>query len=543
MRICFKDVISVEGADAPSFIYAENGAAMDWIQQPFQGFCLDSRKVKAGQIFIALKSLSHASASRAFAEKALAAGAHYVISEIDLGLEQSCCCPDVRQRMGLWQRQYLSLATAQAALPVLAVTGTNGKTTISRLVAELLMLQGQACAVMGTTGNGILPELTASSHTTLDALHLQQALFDYAQQGAKFAAIEASSHGLEQGRLNGCQIEIAGYSNLSRDHLDYHGSLAAYAEAKAQLFLFATLKVAIINRDDDYAHVMLDAASRNPAHPKILTYSTSQTADYQVFGIEYGLEGVRFHLNTPQAEYTVNSPLLGHFNIENLVASLIMVEQAGLDLASSIDLVPKLQGAPGRMQVIRDQGRLFVVDYAHTPDALDQVLKTLKRHVDHRLWAVFGCGGDRDRGKRPLMTQAALAVADQLVLTSDNPRTEDPLQIFADMKQGLDIDIQNKVGKDLSLDNPNSLQQGQEHGLKQSLEQYLEQHLEIHDRREAIQYVVRHAQAGDIVVIAGKGHENYQEIDGVRHWFDDVVEVEAAIQAGNHQSDLAYSAE
>lgn len=547
MRICFNDVISVEGAAAPSFLNTVDGTATDWIKQPFQGFCLDSRKVKADQIFIALESLSNANASQVFAEKALAAGALYVISEIELGLERSCCCPDVRQRMGFWQRQFLSLQTAQAALPVLAVTGTNGKTTISRLVAELLMLQGQACAVMGTTGNGILPELTASSHTTLDALNLQQALFDYAQQGAKFAAIEASSHGLEQGRLNGCQIEIAGYSNLSRDHLDYHGSLDAYAEAKARLFLFPSLKVAIINRDDDYAHIMLDAASRNPAHPKILTYSTTQAADYQVFAIEYGLEGVSFHLKTPQAEYTVNSPLLGHFNVENLVASLIMVEQAGLDLASCIDLVPQLQGAPGRMQVIRDQGRLFVVDYAHTPDALDQVLKTLKRHVDHRLWAVFGCGGDRDRGKRPLMTQAALAVADQVVLTSDNPRTEDPLQIFSDMKQGLDIDIQKKIGKESALAEQQSLDQGldQDHAqsLEQSLEQYLEQHLEIHDRREAIQYVVRHAQAGDIVVIAGKGHENYQEIDGVRHWFDDVVEVEAAIQAGNHRPHAAYPAE
>lgn len=469
-----------------------------WMNDAFKGFCLDSRQVQVGQIFIALNSYAQTDRAGQFAQDALAKGALGVISETALDLAESWTCPEVRQLMGTWQQQYLSKHDSIAAARILAVTGTNGKTTISRLVAELLTLSGQACAVMGTTGNGILPELEASSHTTLDAIHLQNSLHQYAKQGAQFAAIEASSHGLEQGRLAGCAIEIAAYSNLSRDHLDYHGTFEAYAAAKAQLFAFRSLKVAVINADDTHAGVMLDAISHNPAPVKVLTYSTGQSADYQVFAIQYSLDGVRFHLKTRDAEYQVHSPLLGHFNIENLVASLIMVEQAGYDLAELIALVPKLQGAPGRMQVIRDAERLFVVDYAHTPDALTQVLHTLKRHVNHRLWAVFGCGGDRDRGKRPLMSQAALAVADQLILTSDNPRTEDPTQIFADMKQGINFS---------------------EHDVE-----------EIHDRRAAIKYAVKHAQAGDIVVIAGKGHENYQEIDGVRHWFDDVVEVRAALE-------------
>ena len=310
--------------------------------------------------------------------------------------------------------------------------------------------------------------------------------------------------------MNGCDIEIAGYSNLSRDHLDYHGTLQAYAEAKSGLFRFESLKVAVINIDDEHAQIMLDAAQTNPAQPKILTYSTKQKADYQVQDIQYSISGATFKLKTASAEYMVNSPLLGHFNIENLVASLIMVEQAGFDLNSLIASVPQLKGAPGRMQVLRDGERLFVVDYAHTPDALTQVLVTLKRHVSQNLWAVFGCGGDRDRGKRPLMTQAALEGSDIAVLTSDNPRTEDPAQIFADMKN--DIDFSGKI------------------------------YHEIHDRREAIKFAVKHAQAGDIVVIAGKGHENYQEIDGVRHWFDDVVEVQAAIDAQHCNTDSAYSA-
>ena len=442
---------------------------------------------------------------------ALDKGALAISSETDLGLESALVCTDVRHLMGTWQKQYLQATNPINAARILAVTGTNGKTTISRLVAELLMLQGKKCAVMGTTGNGILPNLESSSHTTLDALHLQNLLHDFAQQGAEFVSLEASSHGLEQGRLNGCDIEIAAYSNLSRDHLDYHGTLEAYAEAKSRLFKFPTLKVAVINIDDAHANIMLDAASSNQAHPKVLTYSTSKAADYQVFGIQYSLNGATFHLKTEQGEFTVQSPLLGHFNIENLVASLIVAEQAGFDLRQLIAVVPQLQGAPGRMQVIRDEDRLFVVDYAHTPDALTQVLKTLKRHVEHQLWAVFGCGGDRDRGKRPLMTKAALEQANPIVITSDNPRTEDPQQIFADMKRDVNFS---------------------QHDVH-----------EIHDRREAIKYAVKNAQSGDIVVIAGKGHENYQEIDGVRHWFDDVVEVQSAIDAQHHKPNSAYPAQ
>jgi len=491
-------------------LYAVQDSA-EWMRQSFQGFELDSRKVKLGQIFIALTSLSQPEKTVEYAKKALSLGALAVISEQDLGISPALVVTNVRHLMGEWQKRYLQATQPVQAARILAVTGTNGKTTISRLVAELLMLQGKPCAVMGTTGNGILPNLEASSHTTLDALQLQNALHGYAQAGAEFASIEASSHGLEQGRLNGCDIEIAAYSNLSRDHLDYHGTLEAYAEAKSRLFKFESLKVAIINLDDAHAQVMIEAAQANLAQPKILTYSLSQAADYQVQDIQYRISGAEFKLITAQGTFTVHSPLLGHFNIENLVASLVVAEQAGLDLANLIETVPNLKGAPGRMQVLRDGERLFVVDYAHTPDALTQVLVTLKRHVNNKLWAVFGCGGDRDRGKRPLMTQAALNGSDIAILTSDNPRTENPEQIFADMKQGIDF-----AGKTYQ---------------------------EIHDRREAIKFVVKHAQAGDIVVIAGKGHENYQEIDGVRHWFDDVVEVQAAIDAQHCNSDSAYPAQ
>ncbi|MDR2063052.1 MAG: UDP-N-acetylmuramoyl-L-alanyl-D-glutamate--2,6-diaminopimelate ligase, partial [Acinetobacter sp.] len=295
-----------------------------WSTQPFQGFSLDSRKIEKGQIFIALSSYSQPEKTRQFAQNALDAGALAIISETALGFANEWVCPEVRYHMGEWQKQYLQAVDPVASLRGIAVTGTNGKTTISRLIAELISSQGQGCAVMGTTGNGILPNLTPSTHTTLDALQLQHALHDYAKQGARFVALEASSHGLEQGRLNGCELEIAVYSNLSRDHLDYHGSLEAYAEAKALLFKFTTLKAVVINLDDAHAQIMLDAAKANPSQPQILTYSLTQTsADYHIADLQYRLSGASFTLISPTGAYAVHSPLLGHFNVENLLASLI----------------------------------------------------------------------------------------------------------------------------------------------------------------------------------------------------------------------------
>lgn len=501
MTVCFHDLSDL----------AQNFA---WSQQPFAGFCLDTRQLQPGQIFIALSSYSQPEKVLEFAQMALKNGALAVISEQALALPQVLHCPDVRQRLGVWQQQYLSLSRQQTALPVIAVTGTNGKTTISRLVAELISLNGLRCAVMGTTGNGILPDLKPSTHTTLDAVQLQLALYDYVAQGAALAVLEASSHGLDQGRLNGCDIQIAIFSNLSRDHLDYHGSFDAYAAAKARLFAMPSLKLVMINAADPYAEIMLQAARENPTQPQILTYSAqaSVPAHCTVEDIRYTLSGSCFTLHHPHGTTQVNSPFLGQFNIENVLASIMAAHAYGIGLAQVVAKVPLLQGAPGRMQVIQDAERLFVVDYAHTPDALEQVLRTLKHHVQGQLWVVFGCGGDRDRGKRPLMTAVARSLAQQVLLTLDNPRSENPTQIFADM-MAVPTEIRDHYNAAaLTAQNQAQLQQ-------------------IHDRRAAIAYAVEHAQAGDIVLVAGKGHENYQEIQGVRHHFDDVVELRLAIEA------------
>lgn len=486
MSICFHDILMTDRQDP-------------WLTSNFKGFCLDSRDVKSQQIFIALGSYSQPEKTVGFAKAALEKGALAIISEQPLLGVDSLVVADVRQKMGTWQKQYLQACSEQNMPKVIAVTGTNGKTTISRLVAELLMFSDQRCAVMGTTGNGILPHLTASTHTTVDALKLQSMLLDYAQLGAHWVSLEASSHGLDQGRLVGCEIEVAVYSNLSHDHLDYHHTLADYAAAKAKLFAFESLKVAVINVDDSYANVMLQAAKKNPAQPKVFTYSCHDVnADFYVSNIVFALDGVHFDLRTAQGTFNLTSPLLGQFNIDNLVASLAAVSAIGVDLDLVCNRLHQLIGAPGRMQVIRAQDRTFIVDYAHTPDALQQALKSIKKHVNGRLWVVFGCGGDRDRVKRAMMTRSALECADVSILTSDNPRTEAVQRIFSDMIQG--IDFQGK------------------------------QAYQIENRRDAIDYAVQQAKAGDIVLIAGKGHENYQDIAGIKHYFDDVIEVKNALE-------------
>lgn len=474
---------------------------------------LDSRQVQAGDVFFALKGAAQASRMAEFVQSALDKGALAVFSECALdgfAGQPVVVVDDLRQWIGLLTQRFLQAQHAVTLATVAAVTGTNGKTTIARLLAELLSLSGHATAVMGTTGNGILPNIEPSTHTTVDAIQLQRQLYAFSQQGAEYLCLEASSHGLDQGRLAGTAIQVALFSNLTRDHLDYHGTLEHYAQAKSRLFAFPSLTHAILNKDDAAWQLMQQVVdSQNQqrqlaAQAPVISWTYSlhdASADFHALHISYSLHGADIQLASPFGELRFHSPLLGHFNVSNVIAAVAGALALGLAPAQVLAGVPRLQGAPGRMQVVADKDRLFVVDYAHTPDALTQVLSSLKPHVEGqgRLWAVFGCGGDRDRGKRPLMTQAALDVADVVLLTADNPRSESVEQILQDMQQGLATPSQVSL-----LVEPN--------------------------RRLAIRQVVQQARVQDIVVLAGKGHETYQEIEGIRHWFDDVVELNAALQ-------------
>lgn len=511
-----------------SAMLASSTAAKTLASIPFQALCLDSRQVAAHEGFVLLKSQTlHCQKSRDYLIQA-AQKAAFVLSEVDpialfnsqpaqLDNQQSASeqclalpcpvvyVPNIREFLGDLVQACLQYQQAVPLPTVVAVTGTNGKTTISQLVAQLTQLAGMSSAVMGTAGNGKLGALTQARHTTGDALAVQQFLYQMGRESADILALEASSHGLDQDRLQGVPVQVAIYTNLSRDHLDYHADMEEYAAAKAKLFdksYFPDLTHAIINVDDDHAQVMLDRAHASGL--SVWRYSLAADSDttFRAAQIAPSLEGVEIALKSEHGDIEIKSPLLGRFNVANLLAAIAAVVALGVPLARIAQLVAQLHGAVGRMQRVPSKNGCFIVDYAHTPDALAQVLSSLKTHCTGTLWAIFGCGGDRDAGKRPIMAQAGLAGADKVILTADNPRSEDPKQILADMQVGM------------------------------SEEQYKRTHIEP-ARQRAIEYAVTHAGVDDIVVIAGKGHETYQEINGVRHDFDDSIVLQQALaQAG-----------
>ena len=533
---------------AASVQQASSQSGADQIQSiahiPFQQLQLDSRQLSNNDVFILLKSHNpNYQKSRNYLLQA-AEKAAFVLSEMDpaaliseantplkmdgeSNAQQQLAAlpcpilyvPNIRDFLGSLIQAYLQYQQPVTLPKVVAVTGTNGKTTISQLVAQLTQLTGMSSAVMGTAGNGRLGALVQASHTTGDALAVQQFLYQMGTENAEILALEASSHGLDQQRLQGVPVSIAIYTNLSRDHLDYHADMEEYASAKAKLFdkaHFPDLTHAIINVDDEHAQIMLDTATASDLTVWTYSLEPATSATFVAADIEPSLQGVKISLRTDFNDKTVGdektdiieivSPLLGRFNVANLIAA--MAAAAALGAKSDISTehiataVPKLQGAVGRMQRVPSNDGCFIVDYAHTPDALNQVLASLKTHCKGQLWAVFGCGGDRDAGKRPLMAQAGLTGADQVVLTADNPRTEDPNAILQDMQAGM------------------------------SAEQYQRTHIEP-ARQKAIEYAVSQAGPDDIVVIAGKGHETYQEINNVRYDFDDSVILQQALaQAG-----------
>ena len=509
---------------------------------PFEQFCLDSRQLAANDVFVLLKSHTpNCQKSRDYLYQA-AQNAAFILAEIDpralltkanvpphanlaltddnaesiaqQQLERLPCpvlyVPNIRDFLGGLIQARLQYQQSVTLPTVVAVTGTNGKTTISQLVAQLTQLTGMSSAVMGTAGNGRLGALVQASHTTGDALAVQQFLYQMGTENAELLALEASSHGLDQQRLQGMPVSVAIYTNLSRDHLDYHADMAEYAAAKAKLFdqaHFPELTHAIINIDDEHAQIMLDTA--HASQLTVWTYSLdpAKSATFVAAEIKPSLQGVEIALRTDFGNEKINiinivSPLLGRFNVANLLAAIAAAVALGISLERIAGVIPQLQGAVGRMQRVPSNDGCFIVDYAHTPDALSQVLASLKTHCKGQLWAVFGCGGDRDAGKRPLMAQAGLAGADNVVLTADNPRTEDPNVILQDMQAGM------------------------------TNEQYQRAHIEP-ARQAAIEYAVNQAAPDDIVVIAGKGHETYQEINHVRYDFDDSVILQNALkQAG-----------
>jgi UDP-N-acetylmuramoyl-L-alanyl-D-glutamate--2,6-diaminopimelate ligase len=393
---------------------------------------------------------------------------------------------------------------------VVGVTGTNGKTTCSQWIAQALTRTGRGCAVVGTLGYGMRPPLKPLANTTPDALWLHARLAEFARRGAQAVSMEVSSIGLDQHRVAGIDFDVALFTNLTRDHLEYHATMRRYRAAKARLFAWDSLRHAVVNVDDDFGREL----ARNVRRPGLAVtgYGFGKACGacaLHVTGRDLvtGPEGVRFAVSTPWGKARVASGALGRHNAYNLLATLAVLLASGVRLRAAVSALAHLRPVPGRMERVGGGAKpLVVVDYAHTPDALKHALTTLREVIGHepratsrgpRLTCVFGCGGERDRGKRPQMGRLAARLADRVIVTSDNPRGESPQRIIADILEGVAAG-----GDELAV---------------------------IPDRRSAVQYAVAGARRGDVVLLAGKGHETYQLIAGARLPFSDVAEARRAL--------------
>ena len=397
----------------------------------------------------------------------------------------------LKEHIGIIADRFYAHPSAQ--LRLIGITGTNGKTTCAYLLAQALDLLGQRCALMSTVGTGFINALQPSALTTADAVATHRRLAALLADGADAVCVEASSHGLAQGRVNGVAFDVALFTNLSRDHLDYHRSMERYGRAKGKLFRFAGLHSAVVNVDDPFGRQLL--TEHRAAHVLGYGLGAKDGADLRPLNLRLDENGIAFEVEyrgpTSRARAPVHSPLIGELNVPNLLAVIATLVACGYDLAQIAAAVSRCRPPPGRMELLSPGGPgppspsrpAVVVDYAHTPDALERALVSLSELCRGKLWVVFGCGGDRDRGKRPLMGAVAERLADRVIVTDDNPRTENPATIVAQIVKGMEAGATAKVTVR-------------------------------HDRRRAIETAIAGAAAGDIVLVAGKGHETTQTIGG-----------------------------
>lgn len=445
----------------------------------------DSREVIPGSIFIALEGC--AKDGRDFIGQAVSRGAAVVVSSPDTRVPEGIMkvsVPDTRKALAQIAKNFYGEPSGK--LKVIGITGTNGKTTITYLIEGMVKMAGAGTGVIGTINYRINGNTRPAKNTTPGVLEVQKLLKSMADDGVRYAAMEVSSHALDQGRVSGVGFDVGLFTNITSDHLDYHKTKAEYFKAKSKIF--GHLKdggVAILNCDDRKV-----AALKGSIKTKVLTYGTAEGADIKAFNIKLSSDGSSFDVATPKWRSFVKTLLIGMHNVSNCLAAIAAMYALGLDKKQIIDGIESVGSVPGRLQPV-DEGQPFsvLVDYAHTEDALNNVLSILKNVAKGKVWTVFGCGGDRDKSKRPLMGIAACKFSDRVVITSDNPRSEDPLDIIKDIESGL-------KGKFSNYDI-------------------------VPDRREAIRRALTSAAEGDIVLIAGKGHEDYQIVKDTVIHFDD----------------------
>ncbi len=476
------------------------------------GLTLDSRNVSDGMLFVALQGTQ--SHGLAFAEKAEQLGAVAVIWESAEKLDLPKLnipmieIENLGEKLGGIADRYYQMPSHD--LNVIGITGTDGKTSVSHFLAQVINAQdADSCGVIGTLGIGLPAALQKATHTTPDVITVHHILRQQKNAGVKTLAMEVSSHALDQGRVSAVQFDTAVLTNLTRDHLDYHGTVEAYAAAKAKLFHWSSLKNVVVNLDDAMG---LSLAKELAGHHslRVIGYGINESE----FGdLPEGVErvvatkasfehsGIVADIVTPIGESVLKAPILGKFNLSNLLAVLGVLIAMGYELDDAVKQIQQVKTVAGRMERISSNTEaaspLVVVDFAHTPGALEQALRAVREHAEKRLICVFGCGGDRDSGKRPLMAEIAERLADEVVVTDDNPRTESAVDIFADISQGF------KNSNLVTFE---------------------------HDRQKAIQLAIAEAGEGDVVMIAGKGHETVQIINNKKYPFDDRIEAANALK-------------
>ncbi len=471
-----------------------------WCDQPpdciVHGLSMDSRAVAPGDAFVAVGgSTSH---GLHYAADAVRHGAVAVLHDgrgelppLDVPLVE---VPGLGDRVSALAARFFHAPSER--LVVAGVTGTNGKTSTAHFIAQGWQRSSGAAGFIGTLGHGSLKQLKPATLTTPDPISVQRMLAACIDEGVERVAMEVSSHALEQGRCADVAFEAAVFTNLSRDHLDYHGSMERYAAAKRRLFVDCRPRFSVVNADDPFGVTL---ASELAGQGQVLTYGTDGNAELRARVVGMDASGMNLELDGPWGKGAVHTGLLGRFNVSNLLAAAGTLALLGMPWLEVMHEIELMHPVPGRMHIMggdREQPSV-VVDFAHTPDALQQALTALRAHLHGRLTCVFGCGGDRDRGKRPLMAAVAERLADRVVLTSDNPRSEPLDAIFADMLEGLET--------------PDAA-------------------IVIADRAAAIRQAILESRSGDIVLVAGKGHEAYQETDGQRLPFSDEAAVRAVLE-------------
>jgi UDP-N-acetylmuramoyl-L-alanyl-D-glutamate--2,6-diaminopimelate ligase len=470
-----------------------------YAQCRIQGMRLDSRRVRDGDLFVALGGVQHD--GRRFIEAAIHAGAVAVLAEAERFSEAEqggipvIGVPALSAGLvGLAARFYRDPA---ASLSVLGVTGTNGKSSVAWFLRDAMNAAGMPCGLIGTLGAHYADYHDDVGHTTPDTLTLHETLAAFRDRGAEYVAMEVSSHALAQDRLAGISVNIAAFTNLSRDHLDYHGDMDGYFAAKSRLFHGYAIASAVINTADRYGIRLADGLTDNIRCVRV----AGDGADVSCSDLQLGADGLHARITIAGETLSVQAPLYGRFNIENMMIVAGMLAIQGIDLRTIERALAAVTPVPGRMQPVSDgNGPMVLVDYAHTPDALEKALTAVREHFAGKLWCVVGCGGNRDAGKRPQMGAIAEQLADHLIFTADNPREESVQGIIGDMLAGV---------------------------------QHAGAVMVIADRAAAVRHAVLQAQPDDVVLVAGKGHERWQEIGKQKLPMDDVSLARQALRERN----------